>query len=189
MDTLIQQLNELHAPRWLGLGNPSSGDDAAGIRLAAALQAGRVPHVDVAGLEPDSWLCRTAIPRGSHLVFLDAADFGAEPGSVTFLSGQLVRTRFPQVSTHRLSLGTLATLVTAQGAAGVWLLGIQPGSLRVGMSLTPPVEQSVRLLRDQLVARFGPTGHDSIQSNKSAPMLSSLVERRKSARYFARPVT
>ena len=60
--------------------------------------------------------------------------------------------RFPQISTHKLSLGLLAKQVEANGRTKAWLLGVQPESLRPGEELTPAVRATLELLLDLLKA-------------------------------------
>jgi hydrogenase maturation protease len=81
-----------------------------------------------------------------RVVFLDAVDFGSEPGAVTLLNAVAMKSRFPQVSTHRLSLGALAQCAEQLSDARVWLLGIQPGSLREGGRLSAAVAATLGLL-------------------------------------------
>lgn len=113
----------------VAVGNPAHGDDGAGLLLAEKLREAGCPSVHVAGTSPERvlrWLAR----EGSNTVlFLDAVDFHGQPGSVIFLNSAAIKTRFPQISTHKLSLGLLARLIEQEGKTGVWLLGIQPESL------------------------------------------------------------
>jgi hydrogenase maturation protease len=152
---------------WLGLGNPSGGDDAAGLLLAANLQAQNIPGVALVGLHPEQWLSRTEMPRGAHLIFLDAADLGVAPGSVAFLNANEMRARFPQISTHRIALGTLAHLAVHRGAAQAWLLGIQPASLRPGQALSPVVHFTLGLLERLILRRFGPNSFEETSARFS----------------------
>jgi hydrogenase 3 maturation protease len=77
------------------------------------------------------------------VLFLDAVEFGAVPGSVVLLDASEMTTRFPQVSTHKLSLGLLAQMIEANGRTKVWLLGVQPASLKPGEGLSPRVAATV----------------------------------------------
>jgi Ni,Fe-hydrogenase maturation factor len=58
--------------------------------------------------------------------------------------------RFPQVSTHKLSLGLLARMVEANGKTKAWLLGVQPASLRPGQALSEPVRRTLEQLAQWL---------------------------------------
>jgi hydrogenase maturation protease len=172
MRDLGQQLQTLSGTPvlWLGLGNTDGGDDAAGLRLAQTLQAAHVPGVSVAGLRPEQWIAHAAFPRDTHLVFLDAAEFSAQPGAVAFLDATQIQARFPQISTHRLALSTLARLLFDRGAAGVWLLGIQPVSLRLGPALSPVVQFTVELLGRLIAHHFGPEKPQPNSNHPAWPM-------------------
>jgi hydrogenase maturation protease len=151
MNDLRQQLQTALCGNigFVGLGNPDLGDDVAGLFLARCLAARGVPNVLVAGTQPERVALRTG-DRFDQVVFLDAVEFGACPGAVVFLDAKSVQTRFPQVSTHKIALGTLACLVESSGRARAWLLGIQPGSLRPGRALAGGVRRTVELLTDIL---------------------------------------
>lgn len=152
MNDLRQQLRQCLMGRvcLMGLGNMDLGDDGFGVRLAEELLAARVPDVVVAGTTLDRHLNDVVDEGFEHLVFLDAVDFGGTPGSVVFLNSQEMAARFPQVSTHKISLGTWAMWVEATGGTKVWLLGVQPESLQPGQPLTPTMQTSLALLSELL---------------------------------------
>jgi hydrogenase maturation protease len=130
----------------MGLGNVDGGDDGFGVRLAKALIRAGVPDVVVAGVAPEPFLSRIVNSGIAHLVFMDAVDFGAAPGSVVFLNSQEMTARFPQISTHRLSVGTLARLVEEGGRIKAWLLGAQPNSLERSAALSPALRTTMVIL-------------------------------------------
>jgi hydrogenase maturation protease len=152
---LHRQIEELLQGRvlLLGMGNPDYGDDGFGVRLAEALQADGVPGVLVAGNAPECWIGRIHGDQFRGLLLLDAVDFGGEPGSVIALDTDAITTRFPQLSTHKLSLGLLAQMARANGVDRVWLLGVQPESLRAGAGLSPRVQTTLEAVRE-LVCRI-----------------------------------
>ena len=139
----------------LGLGNEGLGDDAFGVRLAEALQAAGQAHAHAAGANPERWLARSGLEGVDQLVFLDAVEFGGAPGAVVFLDAGQMAARFPQVSTHKLSLGLLAKWAEANGRTRAWLLGVQPASLRPGAGLSPAVQLSLALLKELLGESLG----------------------------------
>ena len=104
----------------------------------------------IAGTAPERLIGRATEEGFDHLIFLDAVEFGAAPGSVVLLNSQGMAARFPQVSTHKLSLGLLAKRVEANGKTKAWLLGVQPESLRPGEELTPSVGATLQLLLELL---------------------------------------
>lgn len=133
---------------FMGLGNVEYGDDGFGVRLAEELKAGGVPDVIVAGTTPDRWISRFV--GFDHIVFLDAVEFGGTPGSVVFLDSGEIAARFPQISTHKISVGVLASWVELAGSTKAWLLGVQPESLKPSPQLTPTLQLSLEVLRELL---------------------------------------
>jgi hydrogenase maturation protease len=133
---------------FMGLGNAEGGDDGFGVRLAEALARAGAPDVLIGGTSPEQLAGRCADSGFDHLVFLDAADFGAAPGSVVFLNSQEMAARFPEVSTHKLSLGMLASYVEGAGMTRAWLLGAQPLSLKPALALSPAIQTAVAILTE-----------------------------------------
>jgi hydrogenase maturation protease len=157
MPDLREQLQQLLQGRvcLMGLGNVAYGDDGFGVRLAEALissapAVGNRCRVIIAGTTPEWLIGRVVDEHADHSVFLDAVEFGGSPGSVVLLDSDEMAARFPQVSTHKLSLGLLAKQVEANGRTKAWLLGVQPESLRSGEELTPVVQATLELLLDLL---------------------------------------
>jgi hydrogenase maturation protease len=95
--------------------------------------------------------------RFDTILFLDAVDAGRMAGDVVLLDAAAIEARFPQVSTHRLSLGVLARALQAESGCRVCLLGVQPGSLALSAGLSPAVRDSVCLLSDLLAGLLAPS--------------------------------
>ncbi|RME95298.1 MAG: hydrogenase maturation protease [Verrucomicrobia bacterium] len=140
---------------WVGLGNPDWGDDGLGVALAERLAARGVEPVVVAGTNPERWTGRIARSGARQAVFLDAVEFGGEPGAVALWEGAELRSRFPQVSTHKLSLGALATWLEQAAGMRTWVLGVQPAALRAGAGLSPAAARTVELLADWIAPAAG----------------------------------
>lgn len=154
MDGLADQLDVLQGRvGLLCLGSPRKGDDAFGLCLGEQLNAAGVADVLLAGTEPEKRLLSGAIRELDQVVLVDAVDFSGEPGSVIWLDAAQIAVRFPQVSTHRLSLGLLAQWVQREAGISVWLLGVQVQSLR-GDHLSPPVAATLQTLKDLLMQRL-----------------------------------
>ncbi len=129
----------------VGVGNDDLADDGLGPSLARVLLAEGADAVD-AGTTPEDRL--EEIIRGGfrNVVFLDAVEIDGPPGSFVLFDAGVVRSRFPQVSTHKISLGTLARVIEARSGARVWLLGVQPLWLRPGLGLSQPVVETLAML-------------------------------------------
>jgi hydrogenase maturation protease len=134
----------------VGLGNADYGDDGFGVHFAAHLIAEGIPHVVEAGNAPERYLGRIAECKYDRVLFVDAVDFGAAPGSVVLLNSAQMLSRFPQVSTHKISLGLLARWAEENGAGQVWLLGVQPESIRPGEQLSQKSQATLEVLAGML---------------------------------------
>lgn len=131
----------------VGIGNPDLGDDGFGVRLAEDLQAAGYPDVVVAGTTPERCAVRLAQAGFDTVVFLDVVRIPAEPGAVAFLGVADLATKFPQVSTHKLSLGTLAKMIETTSRSRVWLLGTQPKAFLPGSGLSQSVSTTLEALK------------------------------------------
>jgi hydrogenase maturation protease len=153
MTPLCEPLETLEHARvcFLGLGNLDYGDDGFGVCLASELTKSGMPDVVIAGTAPEQCLGQIAEQKFDDVVFLDAVDFGAPPGSLVVMKAAQIRLKFPQISTHKISLAVLSELAQANGRTQVWLLGVQPESLRPGSTLTPTVQATLELVKDLLL--------------------------------------
>lgn len=151
---------------FMGLGNAEYGDDGFGVRLASELKAAGVPDVVVAGTTPDRWIGRLA--GFDHIVFLDAVEFGGTPGSVVFLDSAEIAARFPQVSTHKISVGVLARWVELGHSTKAWLLGVQAESLKPSPQLTPTLQVSLEALRELLCNIAATHAADCVPAGKAS---------------------
>ena len=109
----------------------------------------------IAGTTPERHVPQLAAGAFDAVLFLDAVEFGATPGSVILLNSCEMAARFPQISTHRISLGLLAQLIEADGRTKAWLLGAQPETLKAGGELSPPVKTAVERLNQLMAERVG----------------------------------
>jgi hydrogenase 3 maturation protease len=134
----------------MGMGNVDYGDDGFGVRLAEKLLAEGMPGVVVAATSPERYLGQVADRGFDHLLFLDAVEFGGHPGSVVFMDAEQLIPRFPQISTHKISLGVLAKWVEANGKTKAWLLGVEPESTKPAAQLTPAVQTTLEALTELL---------------------------------------
>lgn len=152
MDSLLEKLSEIVAGRtaFLGIGNADLGDDGAGMALAERLEKTGITQVFKGGVHPESAIPRIRHSRYDTVIFLDAVDVSHEPGSVVIMDANELVGKFPQISTHKLSLSTLARIVTDGYNARVWLVGIQPKTLSSeGPALSDPVDKTVTMLAQQ----------------------------------------
>lgn len=134
----------------VGVGNPDRGDDGFGLRLAEALRDLGCPDVILAERTPERWMGRLTRSGFQTVLFLDAVDMGAAPGSAALLEAAEIVARYPQISTHKLCLGTLARLIEADGQTHALVLGVQPVAVHQVGDLSERVQTSLQILRDLL---------------------------------------
>jgi hydrogenase maturation protease len=147
MTDLRQQLEQSLAGRvcFLGLGNVDYGDDGLGVCLSEMLRQAGMTNALAAGTAPERYLTELARQGFEQVVFLDAVEFGGAPGSVVFLDAVAIAARFPQISTHKISLSLLAQWAEGNGMKA-WLLGVEPESLQFRQSLSAAVRATLEAL-------------------------------------------
>ena len=120
---------------FVGVGNRSRGDDAAGPTLVDLL-AGRVPHAIDAGPSPENATGAVKKVRPRAIVLLDALIFeGLPPGSADIV--EIGDIRKAGGTTHTLSLDVVMEYLKAETGADVFLIGVQPGRIADGEGLSP----------------------------------------------------
>jgi len=135
----------------VGVGNSDLGDDGVGVWIAEALRDRGHRHAIPAGTTPEAWVGELSAGRFENVVFLDAVELDGEPGTAVILEAAELKARFPQVSTHRISLGTLAEVIERGARTRVLLLGVKPASLRAGRGLSRAVEATAEAVVEILL--------------------------------------
>lgn len=151
----------------VGVGNVDLGDDGFGMRLAESLGGTDGATVIAAGTTPERWVGTIARGGFDSVVFLDAVGVDAPAGSAVLLEEAEMEATFPQLSTHKFSLGTLARLIGSQCSARVWMLGVQPDSLLPGAGLSTKVEESMHALHALIGEMLGSNSAGHTRSARS----------------------
>ncbi len=149
----------------VGIGHELRGDDAAGVAVTRLINRWvHSPSLQVieAGAAPENCCGLLFRFRPDLVLFVDAAQMGAEPGTVRWLDWDLIKSGDVagfNVSTHTLPLQILANYLTVELGCPVGLLGIQPADISMGDSLSPvvtlAVEATARALMDLLSVAEG----------------------------------
>jgi hydrogenase 3 maturation protease len=155
----------------MGLGNIDYGDDGFGVYLAESIAArlagsgntSLARHVINAGTTPERLVGSVKGKGYDHLVFLDAVEFGGEPGSVLLLNANETEAQFPQISTHKMSIGLLARYIKTSEGTDVWLLGVQPGSIKRSQGLSLSVQRTMEML-DAMICSFWIATNDDVET-------------------------
>ncbi len=149
----------------LGLGNPVRGDDAAGLRVAEALQGllreRPIPGVEVrtstrAGLE-----VLDLLSGADRAVVVDCLEMAVRhPGRVHSLTLAACAGSARLVGAHDLSLGDAFALARATGTAmpaQVEIYGIEgETTLEIREGLSPQVAAAVKALAARIYGRLAP---------------------------------
>ncbi len=140
----------------LGVGSTIRGDDAAGVLIARRLGSLNLPDVRAldGGTAPENLTGEIRQLSPSHLIIVDTADMGEEPGTTRLLHpDQIAGMSF---GTHALPLSVLAGYLEKETGCRVIIMGIQPRSLDFDAGLSPEVARAVDEAVGTLAACLGP---------------------------------
>jgi hydrogenase maturation protease len=134
---------------FLGIGNTDRADDGAGIALARMLGDRGVENIFEGGATPERLIPKLRDGGFATIVFIDAVEAGLETGAAILLDARQMQSAFPQVSTHKLALSTLAGLIAEDSGVRVWLIGVQAKTIEMDTHiLSPEVDSTIRALAD-----------------------------------------
>ena len=133
----------------LGIGNPLRGDDGFGPALIERLK-GRVKAVCLdGGSAPEVYAGKIVKEKPDTILIIDALHLGRRPGEYEVLrKDEIVRMGF---STHDISPNMLLDYLQDETGADIYMLGVQPESIRMGMELSDSVRQTLTKLEEELI--------------------------------------
>ena len=140
----------------LGVGSVLRGDDAAGIliveRLMEAFPQEAYPNLSIyaGGTAPENFSGNLRLFAPDHLLIVDAADAGAEPGSIVDIPR--VEIGGPSFSSHMLPLKIMVDYLINETGTNVTMLGLQYKDIAFGEDLSPEMREAVDELTDALLA-------------------------------------
>jgi len=134
----------------VGIGNPLRGDDAVGLYILKELDGKVPPNVELIEGEttPERFTEEIERSNPSHVLFVDAAHFGATPGKTKLLGPQKIAD--VAISTHAMPLSILAEFLRKSTKAKVALLGVQPKTVELSEKLSPELEKEMRKIAEVL---------------------------------------
>jgi len=133
----------------VGIGSDLRGDDIVGLlvlrELQRALARSRPKTIRLlnGGTAPENLTGDIVRFRPSHILLVDAADLGLQPGAATLIESEAAGGM--SFSTHVLPLSILADYLKRALPCQIMILGIQPGP--TGFSLTHSRTISLAALR------------------------------------------
>lgn len=136
----------------IGLGNPLMGDDGTGLAALERLQRNYDVPDDVLLVDGGTWGMNLLpiIETAGRVLMLDAITFGGAPGELVVLDRhQLPKAFALKFSPHQLDMREVLAAAELRGKLpdDTIAVGVQPGRVEMGTSLSPEVEQAL----DQLV--------------------------------------
>ena len=141
----------------LGVGNPIKGDDSVGLFIAGRLRGllGSSPRLSVqtAAAHPESALSKVDL-ESSRLLIFDAVEAGGPAGSIVMAN--VGETQYGFFATHNFPLRLMPSI--AGHYEKVSVLGVEPGGLGIGESLTPVVRDSAETVVSEVERQLRKSG-------------------------------
>lgn len=134
----------------MGVGNPMRGDDGVGVAIIQRLQENPIPGVMLLNTEtvPESYIGKVESHRPTHVLLVDAANFGGRPGDTRLIDSQHIGGQ--AVSTHSLPLTIFITYIEKSLGIKVLLLGVQPKTVAFGEGMTPELAEASKRIAETL---------------------------------------
>jgi hydrogenase 3 maturation protease len=126
---------------FVGVGNRSRGDDAAGPILADML-SGRVPHAIDAGPVPENVTGAVKKLKPATIILIDALIFRDRPPGAPALV-EIDEIRRLGWSAHTLSLDVVMEYLKNETGADVFMIGVQPGHVAGGEGLSAGMAEAL----------------------------------------------
>lgn len=143
----------------IGIGNPDRADDGAGIfvveywRKKAPSSRKVCFFLDTECAIESPVMVHLDDPRIQTFLFVDTSDFGGESGEILLLSEQEIEKIVSPLSTHKVPLDFLFSLIRLKNKKA-FLLGIQPASLEFFGTMSPVVQNTVKMLKRWIEEKF-----------------------------------
>lgn len=129
---------------FVGLGNQLRQDDAAGLLLTKEIRESKFfikAKFLFAGITPENYLKQILENNPKLVVFIDAADFGATPGTISWIEGNKIEEI--AISTHTYSISLIEKYLKLSNNLDIKYLVIQPESMQFNEPATVKVEKNI----------------------------------------------
>lgn len=130
---------------FVGLGNESRSDDAAGLLFTRELKK----HVEYlhsnfvfAGTNPENYLEKILEFHPKLVIFIDAARWSDTAGKISWIEKKDLDSA--KISTHAFSITMVEEYLKAHESLQVKFLGIQPESTTLGHPVSDTVKNSIK---------------------------------------------
>ena len=164
-----------HLPRRivLGIGNPDSGDDAAGRAVVRRLRGVLPEHIDIIEQDGEATSLLARIDGAAEIFLVDACSSGAPAGTVRRFD--VTRTKLPPgafgLSTHGFGLAEAVELARALGQLPPRCIvyAIEGATFAAGAELSPAVAASVVDVAGRLRAEIAGDGEQEGEAPCTKP--------------------
>ena len=130
---------------FVGLGNELRGDDLAGLVFIDTLKTKTVFNKSkfiIAGKNPENYLQEILGSNPEAVVFIDAADWGGEPGDISFLEADSIASG--DFSTHAYSIKLLEQFLSLNMPMDFVYIGIQSKTTALGKEMSSQVNHAIK---------------------------------------------
>ena len=139
----------------VGMGNRDRADDGVGLELAKRLKK-KYPNCVFS--EEDKSVESIVFEQIERkdvetILFIDATDFGGNPGDVQCFKTEDAQRFVPAISTHKVPMTLLMDVIEQHGKRPL-LLGIQPESLDFLGPMSPSMVAIIRRLEEAFIRFF-----------------------------------
>jgi hydrogenase 3 maturation protease len=152
----------------VGIGNILRGDDGLGPVLVERLKAKVGVTCINAGNALENHLGLIIKEQPDTVLLVDAVHLNLDPGEARIVDPS--RIEHAGLSTHDVSPGMFLDFLVEESKCDIFLLGIQPEQLELGSEISETVQETLRILEEELIVALGsaddiltdPTVTDSI---------------------------
>lgn len=130
----------------MGIGNELRHDDGVGQSIIKRLEECASDAILVINCKdvPENFTSHAKRFKPTHIILIDAVDFGANPGDVDIFEIQDFESS--EITTHKASLTVIADYLLQETAARIFVIGVQPANSSFGIGLSLDVKKAVDLI-------------------------------------------
>ncbi len=138
----------------LGIGNPLLGDDGLGVQVVRKLRTlDSLPPAELLDGGTAGLYLLPHLEGRSHILVVDAVDFGGTPGQIVRLRPSQVPAQVAmKLSEHQVTFQEVLALMGLMGVEPreLLLLGVQPRSTHWGDPLSPEVQAAIPQVMEEI---------------------------------------
>ena len=145
-ETVLASLRKVSSEEILlvGMGNSLKADDGIGPEICSQLKETIPDNVIDTGTVPENYIQVIIKKAPEVILFIDAIDFGAPPGTVSVFNPSQLSDG--GITTHTLSPRLLSDMITQSIPVKIYFIGIQPKLMTIGHPMSQEVKSSEEVL-------------------------------------------